>query len=59
MFVLREGTSMAQHFRDAVAIVGTGMIGYGAWLWWPPAGFMLPGALLVAIWVVGTLRSAP
>lgn len=49
---------MAQHIRDAVALAGTGLIGYGAWLWWPPAGFMAAGALMVVVWLVGTLRSA-
>lgn len=57
MFVLREDPTMAQHIRDAVALAGTGLIGYGAWLWWPPAGFMGAGALLVAVWLVGSLRS--
>ncbi len=49
---------MAQHFRDAVALIGTGLIGYGAWLWWPPAGFLSTGALLVTVWLVGTLKGA-
>ena len=49
---------MAQHIRDAVALVGTGLIGYGAWLWWPPAGFIATGSLMVAVWLVGTLRSS-
>lgn len=30
------------------ALLGLALIGYGAWLWWPPAGFMAVGVLLVA-----------
>lgn len=29
-------------------LVGLGSVAYGAWLWWPPAGFMVAGVLLLA-----------
>jgi hypothetical protein len=29
-------------------LVGLALIAYGAWLWWPPAGFMAAGVLLLA-----------
>lgn len=48
---------MAQHIRDLLAVSGTGLMGYGAWLAWPPAGFLVAGALLVCVWLLGTLRS--
>ena len=49
---------MAQHIRDLLAVLGAGLIGYGAWLAWPPAGFMAAGTLLVLVWLVGSLRGA-
>lgn len=38
--------------RDVVALAGLGMLGYGLWLFWPPAAYMAVGALLfgLAIW---------
>lgn len=44
--------------RDATGLVGVGLLGYGAWLWWPPAGFMMAGALMVALAVAGTVLRA-
>lgn len=29
-------------------LAGLGLVAYGAWLWWPPAGFIAAGALLLA-----------
>ena len=48
---------MQQLFRDAVALVGAGLMAYGAWLVYPPAGFIVPGALLVALALFGTVRA--
>jgi len=33
--------------RDLVGIAGAGLISYGAWLAYPPAGFVIGGALMV------------
>ena len=40
--------------RDLAGLAGVAAIGYGAWLAWPPAGFMVGGALVLA----GVLLSA-
>ncbi len=34
--------------RTAVALIGFSSIAYGAWLAWPPAGFLVGGIILVA-----------
>lgn len=33
---------------DAVGVVGAGLIAYGAWLIYQPAGFMVAGVLLLS-----------
>ncbi|MCL8382069.1 hypothetical protein [Xanthobacter aminoxidans] len=43
--------------RLGVAVLGTSLIGYGAWLHYPPAGFVAAGALLYAIAMIGALRT--
>lgn len=35
-------------FRDAAGIAATGLISYGAWLIYPPAGFISAGVLILA-----------
>lgn len=38
--------------RAAAALGGAGLVAYGAWLAWPPAGFLVGGALLIAgVWL--------
>lgn len=34
--------------REAVGFAGCGLVAYGAWLVYPPAGFVVAGALLIA-----------
>lgn len=34
--------------RDAAGITGAGLIAYGAWLIFPPAGFIVGGLLVLA-----------
>lgn len=34
--------------RDAAGLAGAGLIAYGAWLVYAPAGFIAGGALLIA-----------
>lgn len=42
------------HLRDDVAMVsGLGLLTYGAWLAWSPAGFIVPGVLLLVAGVFG------
>lgn len=40
----------------AAAAVGALSVAYGAWLWFPPAGFIVGGAILL-VGGVGALRS--
>ncbi|MER5678682.1 hypothetical protein ABT081_17245 [Streptomyces sp. NPDC002238] len=35
-------------WRALPALLGVGLVAYGAWLAWPPAGFLAAGALLLA-----------
>ena len=39
--------------RDFVGLVGVGLIGYGAWLVFPPAGFIVPGAIMAGVAIFG------
>jgi hypothetical protein len=38
---------------DGAFVVGAGLITYGAHLAWAPAGFIVPGILLLAVSVIG------
>lgn len=49
-------TISVQIFREIVGALGAGLAGYGAWLHYQPAGFMVGGGVLVALAIVGTLR---
>lgn len=49
---------MRQHIRDMVALGGVGLLGYGAWLAWQPAGFMVAGAILVLGWAFAIWKGA-
>lgn len=42
--------------RDLLGTAGTAMLGYGAWLWWPPAGWMAAGGVLIALAAIGAIR---
>jgi hypothetical protein len=38
--------------RGGAALTGAGLVGYGAWLAWPPAGFVVVGLILIAgVWL--------
>lgn len=39
---------MTSYVRDAAAAIGVALVSYGAWLVYPPAGFIAGGSLLVA-----------
>ncbi|RUU47410.1 hypothetical protein EOD08_06760 [Mesorhizobium sp. M6A.T.Ca.TU.002.02.2.1] len=45
-----------QSVREVVGVCGAVLAGYGAWLHYAPAGFMVAGAVLVGLAVIGTLR---
>ncbi|WP_227440997.1 hypothetical protein [Methylobacterium sp. W2] len=49
-------TISTQIFREVIGALGAGLAGYGAWLHYQPAGFMVGGGVLVGLAVVGTLR---
>jgi hypothetical protein len=35
--------------RDVLALIGLALLGYGLWLVYPPAAFIVPGAALFGI----------
>lgn len=39
--------------RDVMCVVGVGLIGYGAWLIYPAAGFIAPGVIVTAVAIFG------
>lgn len=43
--------------RGLLTLGGVGLVGYGAWLHYPPLGFITAGGLLVAIGVLAVLRA--
>lgn len=43
--------------RMLLAMGGAGLIGYGAWLHYPPAGFIVAGTLLFAVAIIGSVRA--
>jgi hypothetical protein len=43
--------------RAVLALAGTGLVGYGAWLHYPPLGFIAAGVLLVAMGLLAALRA--
>ncbi len=47
---------VADSARGMLALGGIGLVGYGAWLHYPPLGFIAGGALLLAIGVAAALR---
>lgn len=42
------GTVLGALWRALPGLGGLGLVAYGAWLAWPPAGFLTAGGLLVA-----------
>ncbi len=42
--------------RDLAAVGGSGLISYGAWLAYPPAGYIALGALLLAASIISGRR---
>lgn len=47
----------ADILRALATLTGVGMVGYGAWLHYPPLGFLASGSLLAAMGLIGTLRA--
>ncbi|HEV2100344.1 MAG TPA: hypothetical protein VGR45_15670 [Stellaceae bacterium] len=46
------GTAAAELMRGIAMMGGAGLVGYGAWLAWAPAGFIAGGVLLLAgVWL--------
>lgn len=41
-------------FREILLFGGSALLSVGAWLVYPPAGFIVPGAILVYVSVFGT-----
>jgi hypothetical protein len=45
--VRRTSAAMPGFLRDLVGLSGVGLVAYGAWLIYPPAGFIVGGCLLI------------
>lgn len=43
--------------RALPSLTGLGLVAYGAWLAWPPAGFLAAGALILADQVADRLNN--
>lgn len=41
------GAAIPALVRDVVGLAGVGLVSYGAWLTYPPAGFITGGVLLI------------
>lgn len=40
--------------RDALGLLGALLLAYGAWMAWPPAGFIVGGVMaIMAAWLLG------
>lgn len=39
--------------NDVLHVAGAGLVSVGAWMAWPPAGFLVGGVLLLAAGVLG------
>jgi len=49
LLVLRSfGRALPDLTRDAIGIVAVGAIGYGAWVIYQPAGFIVVGVIVLA-----------
>lgn len=44
--------------RLVLASAGIGLIGYGAWLHYPPLGFVAAGMLILILSIAGAMRTA-
>lgn len=42
--------------RDLAAVSGAGLVAYGAWLAYPPAGYVALGAMLLAVSIISARR---
>ena len=47
--LLADRASVLDLARALMAAAGVGLLAYGAWLAWAPAGFLVPGALLFGL----------
>lgn len=41
---------------DLIGLVGLGLLSYGAWRAYPPAGYIVPGILLLLLAFLGAAR---
>jgi hypothetical protein len=41
---------------DGSTLIGGGLLSFGAWAAWPPAGWMVAGVLLLALGLAGARR---
>lgn len=51
----RRVASIAAMASDLGAIAGAGSVAYGAWLIYPPAGFIVGGSILLTVGIAGAM----
>ncbi|MFF3891388.1 hypothetical protein [Streptomyces sp. NPDC001914] len=51
------GLAVGAAWRALPGLAGLGLVAYGAWLAWPPAGFMTAGVLVLADLVADRISS--
>jgi predicted tellurium resistance membrane protein TerC len=52
------GSLMAAAFRDITILAGAGLLSYGAWLVYVPAGYLVAGALLLVAGLAASRAAA-
>jgi hypothetical protein len=55
LFAALSGAAEKIGARELMLVIGLGLVGYGLFLVFPPAAFVVPGAVLCAVAVFGVL----
>ena len=55
----RRRHTLSLLMRDLAGLVAVAAISYGAWLAWPPAGYIVGGALVLAGVLLSARQDAP
>ncbi len=53
----RVAAALPAIFRDLFSIVGAGLVSYGAWLVFPPAGYIALGVIVLSATILSARHS--